>query len=49
MRRNKFKSRKFENLEDRRLMVGDIDLDDGVLFIEGTDNDDVIIISENVQ
>jgi Ca2+-binding RTX toxin-like protein len=50
MRRNKFNSlRRFERLEDRRLMAADIDLDNGVLTIEGTDNRDLIVIEANPQ
>jgi Ca2+-binding RTX toxin-like protein len=45
MSRNKFKSRRrFERLEDRRLMAGS-DLSDGVLSIEGSENADVIAVS----
>jgi hypothetical protein len=37
---------KFENLEDRRLMAADIDLDaNGIIQIEGTDENDTIEIS----
>ena len=50
MRRNKFRPRprrRFERLEDRRMMAGDttVDVEDGVLFIEGTDDRDMIVIS----
>jgi hypothetical protein len=41
MRRNKFQSlRKFERLEDRRMMAADIDFDDDddILTIECTNN-----------
>jgi Ca2+-binding RTX toxin-like protein len=42
MRRNKFKTRrKFERLEDRRLMAGDIDFDNGILTIDGAGLNDV--------
>jgi Ca2+-binding RTX toxin-like protein len=42
MRRNKSHSvRKFERLEDRRMMAGDIDFDDGVLTIDGAGLNDV--------
>jgi Ca2+-binding RTX toxin-like protein len=45
MRRNKFNSlRKFERLEDRRMLAADSYLDNGVLSIEGTENDDLIWI-----
>jgi Ca2+-binding RTX toxin-like protein len=37
--------RKFEKLEDRRLMAADIDLDNGVLSIQGTDNSDSISVN----
>jgi Ca2+-binding RTX toxin-like protein len=48
MRRNKFnRVRKFERLEDRRMMAADIDFDDGVVTVEGTDNRDQIVISAN--
>src|SRR5687768_5911343 len=48
MRRNKFKStRKFERLEDRRLMAADIGVDNDVLQLEGTDNGDEIVITAN--
>ena len=48
MRRNKFNSlRRFERLEDRRMMAADIDLDNGLLSIEGTGNDDIIEIRVN--
>ncbi len=50
MRRNKFnKLRKFENLEDRRMMTADISLDNGVLLIEGTENQDLIVIAADPQ
>lgn len=43
MRRNKLNiRRKFERLEDRRMMVGDIDFDDGILTVTGYDFDDVV-------
>ena len=42
MRRNKFNSlRKIERLEDRQMMAGDIDFDNGILTITGTGLDDV--------
>jgi Ca2+-binding RTX toxin-like protein len=45
MRRNRFKPlRRFEKLEDRRMMAADIDLDNGILTIEGTDNRDLIYV-----
>jgi Ca2+-binding RTX toxin-like protein len=45
MRRDKFNLlRKFEKLEDRRMMAADISLDNGVLSVEGTDNADYISI-----
>jgi Ca2+-binding RTX toxin-like protein len=41
MRRNQLKSlRKFERLEDRRMMVGDIDFENGVFTIDGGNYDD---------
>jgi Ca2+-binding RTX toxin-like protein len=41
MRRNNLKSlRKFERLEDRRMMVGDIDFENGVFTIDGGNYDD---------
>jgi Ca2+-binding RTX toxin-like protein len=43
MRRNKFKTRKFERLEDRRMMTT-VNVDDGVLFIEGSEDRDLIVI-----
>jgi Ca2+-binding RTX toxin-like protein len=48
MRRNKFNHRKFERLEDRRMMVGDVDLDNGVLEVEGTDDRDMIVFSRRL-
>jgi Ca2+-binding RTX toxin-like protein len=43
MSRHKLNSlRKFEKLEDRRMMVGDIDFDDGVLTITGGGLDDQV-------
>jgi Ca2+-binding RTX toxin-like protein len=46
MPRNKLNStRRFERLEDRRMMAADIDLDNGVLTIQGTNNDDYITIA----
>ena len=49
MRRNNFKSRrKFERLEDRRMMTGDFDLisdDDNIVTVLGTGNDDEIVIA----
>ena len=38
---------KFEALEDRRVMTAnvDIDLDDGILTIEGTDENDIVEIT----
>ena len=48
MRRNNLKSlRKFERLEDRRMMAADIDFDDGILTIEGTNNRDAIYVRVN--
>jgi Ca2+-binding RTX toxin-like protein len=47
MRRNSFKTRRFERLEDRRLMAADIDVDNHILQIEGTDNGDEIVITAN--
>jgi Ca2+-binding RTX toxin-like protein len=48
MRRNRFKPlRRFEKPEDRRMMVADIDVDDGVLTVEGTSGDDFIYIRAN--
>jgi Ca2+-binding RTX toxin-like protein len=45
MRRNNLKSlRRFERLEDRRMMAADTDLDDGVLTIQGTENTDSIYV-----
>jgi Ca2+-binding RTX toxin-like protein len=49
MRRNQLNSkRKFEKLEDRRMMAADIDLDDGVLNIQGTDGNDYIEVFVDV-
>jgi Ca2+-binding RTX toxin-like protein len=49
MRRNTFKTRrKFERLEDRRMMAGDLDLiseEDDVLYILGTSGNDEIVIA----
>lgn len=43
MRRNKFNThRKFERLEDRRLMVGDITFSGGILTVNGGGFDDVV-------
>jgi hypothetical protein len=50
MRRNNFKTRKFENLEDRRMMAGDISFDNGIVTITGDSLDDqaeVRVIREN--
>jgi Ca2+-binding RTX toxin-like protein len=47
MHRNTFKTRRFERLEDRRLMAADIDLDNGTLDIQGTENNDLIYIESN--
>lgn len=45
MRRNKFKTRrKFERLEDRRMMAADISDSDDVVTVIGTDNRDEIVI-----
>ena len=44
MRRNKFKTRKFENLEDRRMMAGDISFANGILTITGDSLDDVAVV-----
>ena len=45
MRRNKFNSlRKFEPLEDRRMMAGDIGFDGGILKITGGDLDDLALV-----
>jgi Ca2+-binding RTX toxin-like protein len=45
MSRRKFNSlRKFEKLEDRRMMAADIDLDNGLLTVQGTDYGDYITI-----
>ena len=45
MRRNKFQSlRKFERLEDRRMMAADIDLENDILTVQGTENRDNITI-----
>jgi Ca2+-binding RTX toxin-like protein len=45
MRLHNFNSkRKFERLEDRRMMAADIDLDNGVLNIQGTDGNDLIVV-----
>ena len=45
MPRRKFNSlRKFEKLEDRRTMAADIDLDNGMLTVQGTAGDDYITI-----
>lgn len=43
-----FESRKmnFESMEDRRLMAGSIDLDGGVLEIQGTNGDDVVVVTQ---
>src|SRR5262245_21644103 len=41
MRSNRFKSRRFERLEDRRMFAGDIDFDNGILTINGDNLDDV--------
>jgi Ca2+-binding RTX toxin-like protein len=50
MRRNKFNPRrKFERLEDRRMMAADIDFDSdsGVVTVEGTSDRDFIIVQTN--
>jgi Ca2+-binding RTX toxin-like protein len=48
MRRNNLKSlRKFERLEDRRMMAADTDLDNGTLTIQGTENTDSIYVRVN--
>src|SRR5688572_27212529 len=45
MPRRKFNSlRKFEKLEDRCMMAADIDLDNGMLTVQGTTGDDYIFI-----
>ena len=44
MRRNKFKARKFENLEERRMMAGDISFANGILTITGDSLDDVAVV-----
>ncbi len=46
MRRNKFKTRKFEKLEDRRMMTGDVSFNEanGVLTITGAGFDDVAVV-----
>jgi Ca2+-binding RTX toxin-like protein len=50
MRRNKLNTlRKFERLEDRRMMAADIDFDNGVLSIQGTENQDKIVIAADPQ
>jgi Ca2+-binding RTX toxin-like protein len=50
MRRNNLKSpRRFEQLEDRQMMAADIDLHDGILTIQGTNNQDKIVITTNPQ
>jgi Ca2+-binding RTX toxin-like protein len=46
MRRRKFNSiRSFERLEDRRMMAADIDLDNGILTVQGTDANNFISIA----
>src|SRR5687767_7587170 len=48
MRRNKFKTRRrFERLEDRRMMTGNnlISDEENVVTVLGTDNDDEIVIA----
>jgi Ca2+-binding RTX toxin-like protein len=48
MRRNNLKSlRNFEKLENRWMMAADIDLDDGILTIEGTNDRDFIYVETN--
>jgi Ca2+-binding RTX toxin-like protein len=48
MRRNKFKpTRRFERLEERQMMAADIGLNDGVLEIDGTGDNDNIVIGTN--
>jgi Ca2+-binding RTX toxin-like protein len=46
MRRNKTNSvRRFERLEERQMMAADIDLNNGILTIQGTDNGDNIQVA----
>src|SRR4026208_2450878 len=48
MRRNTFKpQRKFERLEDRRMMAADIDFDKGIVTVQGTENQDHVIVQVN--
>jgi Ca2+-binding RTX toxin-like protein len=48
MRRNKFKpARRFERLEDRQMMAADISLNSGVLEVDGTGDDENIVIETN--
>jgi Ca2+-binding RTX toxin-like protein len=50
MRRNKFNThRRLEKLEDRRMMAADIDFDNGILNIQGTENQDKIVIAADPQ
>jgi len=49
MARHTPRNMKFENLEDRRLMTANIILNDGVLEIEGTNDDDTIEITYSFQ
>ena len=45
MRRHKRNSlRRFERLEDRRMMAADIDVENDILNITGTNGRDVIVI-----
>jgi Ca2+-binding RTX toxin-like protein len=46
MRRNQLRpTRRFERLEDRRMMAADIDLDNGILNVQGTDGNNFISIA----
>jgi Ca2+-binding RTX toxin-like protein len=48
MRRQRSSSpRRFEKLEDRQMMAADIDLDNGVLTVEGTTGDEMIFVETN--
>ena len=48
MRRNKFRpQRKFESLEDRRMMAADINFDKGIVTVQGTENQDHVIVQVN--
>jgi Ca2+-binding RTX toxin-like protein len=46
MRRQNFRPRRrFERLEDRRMMAADIEIENDILHIEGTENRDLIVIT----